>query len=74
MLSTTDRAVRLIDADAAKLRLVLALREAGLGILARHVTARVGMIDGARLDILPLTLHEADALTAALRRAQIVRR
>jgi len=50
VVSSTDSAARLVDADAdaAKLWLVLALREAGLGSLARHVTARVGVIDGAR--------------------------
>ncbi|MGH2598358.1 MAG: hypothetical protein ACRDJ9_03120 [Dehalococcoidia bacterium] len=73
MLSTTDCARRLLTAQETRVRLVEALKEAGLGILARHVTAQVGMIDGARLEVLPRPLNEADALTAALRRPRIAR-
>jgi hypothetical protein len=69
--STTDRTMRVLAAEAAHARLVAALREAGLGLLARRVSAHSGMIDDARIEILPLTPHEADALTAALRRARL---
>jgi hypothetical protein len=71
VLSTNDRAQRLLAAEDARARLVAALRDAGLGILARHFTARVGMIDGARVEVLSLTLNEVEALTAALGRARI---
>jgi hypothetical protein len=69
--SATARAQRLRAAEDARARLVAALRDAGLGILVRHFTARAGVIDGARVEVVPLTLNEVDALAAALGRARI---